>query len=70
MKELIVRFADNSDGNAVGEIEGMLVRCGECGYWAGYCTNKIWQSPTDDYLPQTYAYDFCSYGERRADERI
>lgn len=42
-----------------------LVRCGECEYWTGYCTNKIWQSPTDDYLPQTYADDFCSYGERR-----
>lgn len=43
-----------------------VVRCGECKYWTGYCTNKIWQSPTDDYLPQTYADDFCSYGERRA----
>lgn len=42
-----------------------LVRCGECEYWTGYCTNKIWQSPTDDYLPQTYADDFCSYGERK-----
>lgn len=45
-----------------------IVRCGECEYWTGYCTNKIWQSPTDDYLPQTYADDFCSYGERRTDE--
>lgn len=44
-----------------------IVTCGECKYWTGYCTNKIWQSPTDDYLPQTYADDFCSYGERRAE---
>lgn len=43
-----------------------IVKCGECEYWTGYCTNKIWQSPTDDYLPQTYADDFCSYGERRS----
>lgn len=51
-------------------IEIDLVRCGECEYWTGYCTNKIWQSPTDDYLPQTYADDFCSYGERRADDQL
>lgn len=70
MKEVIVRYADNGYGNAAGEIVGELIRCGECEYWTGYCTNKIWQSPTDDYLPQTYADDFCSYGERRDDERI
>ena len=46
-----------------------LVTCGECKYWTGDCTNEIWQSPTDDYLPQTNADDFCSYGERRSDER-
>ena len=44
-----------------------VVRCGECEYWTGYCTNGIWQSPTDDYLPQTYADDFCSYGEREGE---
>ena len=44
-----------------------LVRCGECKYWIGDCTNEIWQSPTDDYLPQTNADDFCSYGEREGE---
>lgn len=44
-----------------------LIRCGECKHWTGDCTNEIWQSPTDDYLPQTNADDFCSYGERRAE---
>lgn len=47
-----------------------IVRCEECKYWTGDCTNEIWQSPTDDYLPQTNADDFCSYGERRADGDI
>lgn len=45
-----------------------IVRRGECKYWTGDCTNEIWQSPTDDYLPQTNADDFCPYGKRRANE--
>lgn len=47
-----------------------IVTCGECKYWTGDCTNERWQSPTDDYLPQTNADDFCSYGERRADYTV
>lgn len=45
-------------------IEIDLVRCGECRHW--YRNNP----PIDeecDMLPN--ADDFCSYGERRADER-
>lgn len=46
-----------------------LVRCGECKWWEsakngwnGYCENKV------DAFNTFYANDFCSFGERRADE--
>lgn len=68
MKEVIVRYVDNSYGNAVGEIVGELVRCGECKYHAedgwGY---GLCERTYVDYL-RTAENDFCPYGERKSDE--
>ena len=51
-----------------------IVRCGECKYWDGIeCQND--RASTDLEGGAEYALyrddtDFCSYGERRADERL
>lgn len=65
MKEVIVRYADNGYGNAVGEIVGELVRCEECKHREKNHHCVMWGQP---YLCKDGA--FCSYGERRADEHI
>ena len=73
MKEVIVRYADNGYGNAVGEIVGELVRCGECKYYFPYknydgrILGYHCQAPNQqtDFLEPTH---YCGFGERRTDE--
>lgn len=46
-----------------------LVRCGECKWWHeyGYCTRGMDTRESIGWIRRTHN-DFCSYGERRADE--
>jgi hypothetical protein len=53
------------DAPTVDAVE--VVRCKDCKHWSmGYCNHFAYYS----YEPMTNEDDFCSYGERRVNEKI
>lgn len=62
MAEIIVDIGDNLVETIGCEFKGKLVRCKECRHWAygkDICTLHDMGMVADD---------FCSYGERKADD--
>lgn len=66
MAEYIYRAEPIGEGQYHHILIGELVRCGECVYWeqatanSGRCNRALEIT--------AYATDYCSYGERRADD--